>query len=264
MADNSGRPVAECERLFITEQPAIRAAIIHAARRYRLSLDEVDELTSEVAVKLIEDDYAVLRKFQGRSSLRTYLTVVIQRVVLDSRIAKWGKWRPSAQSKRMGSGAVLFERLCVQTGLSFEAACDAVERAGGERIDRGAFERLAARLSTRMRRRAVPLEDVAHAMTAPADPASALLDECHRLEFERVATALAREIEALPPVDRVLIQRRFFENTSIASLARDTHQDQKALYRRMARLLGLLRARLERHGVTHLSGAREPEPRVRL
>jgi RNA polymerase sigma factor for flagellar operon FliA len=40
---------------------------------------EADDFASHPKLKLIEDDYAILRKFQGRSSLRTYLTVVIER-----------------------------------------------------------------------------------------------------------------------------------------------------------------------------------------
>jgi len=46
---------------------------------------------------------ALLAKFEGRSSLRTFLTVVIQRLFLDHRISAWGKWRPSAEARRGGS-----------------------------------------------------------------------------------------------------------------------------------------------------------------
>ena len=48
-------------------------------RRRRLAAHELEEFAAHVNLKLIEDDYAVFRKFEGRSSLRTYLTVVVQR-----------------------------------------------------------------------------------------------------------------------------------------------------------------------------------------
>jgi len=66
------------------------------------------------------DDSAILRQFQMRSSLRTYLTVVICRLFLDERIARFGKWRPSRKAVRVGSTAVLFERLTMRDGLIFE------------------------------------------------------------------------------------------------------------------------------------------------
>jgi len=46
------------------------------ARRHRLPADEADELGSSVRLKLVENDYEVLRKFEGRSQLRTYLITV--------------------------------------------------------------------------------------------------------------------------------------------------------------------------------------------
>ena len=244
------RSVAEAERLFIAEQPTIKAAIVQTARRYRLNRTEIDDLTSDVALKLIDGDYAVLRKFQGRSSLRTYLTVVVQRVLLDSRVAKWGKWRASALARRSGPAGILFEQLYAQGGLSFDAACAAIERTLGGPIDRDTFRKLAARQSARRRLHAVCLDDVAHVLTAPANPASVLLDEDARVDAERKARLLARAIDALPPVDRHLIRRRFFDNASIASVARETAQDQKLLYRRMSRLLTQLRHRLEGQALT--------------
>ena len=239
----SAGSAAEWERLFISEQPTIKSIIGHIARRYRLSADEIDELTSDVAVKLIEDDYAVLRKFQKRSSLRTYLSVVIQRVQLDSRVARWGKSRPSARARRLGPDAVLFEQLVVRAGLSFDAACAAVESTVGRPIDRRALEPLAARRPLQ-RRWTVPLEDVEAVLTA------AVPDDADRADSERSMALLSRELQALSPVDRVLVRRRFFEHASIASIARETAQDQKMLYRRMARVLARLRERLEDQGVS--------------
>ena len=43
---------------------------------------------------------------------------VIQRLFLDARIAKWGKWRPSVSARRLGGVAVLLERLLTRDGLS--------------------------------------------------------------------------------------------------------------------------------------------------
>lgn len=65
----------------------------HTARCRSIMLSSADreDLTAEVLLALVRDDFAVLRHFRGRSSLATYLTVIARRVVvrrlIDSRMA---------------------------------------------------------------------------------------------------------------------------------------------------------------------------------
>lgn len=56
----------------------------HCAGVRHLSLDaaQKEDLCAEVLVTLIRDDMAVLRRFQKRASLATYLTVISRRVIL--------------------------------------------------------------------------------------------------------------------------------------------------------------------------------------
>ncbi len=60
-------------------------------RSILLSTADREDLAAEVMLTIIEKDYAVLRQFQGKSSLATYLTVISRRVVvrkmLESRTA---------------------------------------------------------------------------------------------------------------------------------------------------------------------------------
>jgi len=52
------------------------------ARSVRLSSHDVDDLCAEVFLALVADDAAILRRFRGKSSLATYLTVVSRRIVV--------------------------------------------------------------------------------------------------------------------------------------------------------------------------------------
>jgi len=52
------------------------------ARSVPLTSELVDDLCAEVYVRLLENDYAILRRFRGHSSLATYLTVVSRRIVV--------------------------------------------------------------------------------------------------------------------------------------------------------------------------------------
>lgn len=52
------------------------------SRSVRLSSDDVDDLVAEIFVALLADDFAILRRFRGKSALRTYLTVIARRIVV--------------------------------------------------------------------------------------------------------------------------------------------------------------------------------------
>lgn len=58
------------------------------ARSVRLSAEDCDDLCAEVFLRLIKDDFAVLRRFRGRCSLATYLTVVSRRIVVKEILAR--------------------------------------------------------------------------------------------------------------------------------------------------------------------------------
>jgi RNA polymerase sigma-70 factor (ECF subfamily) len=52
------------------------------ARSIAISPHDLDDLSSEVFLAILADDYGVLRRFRGQSSLATYLTVISRRVVV--------------------------------------------------------------------------------------------------------------------------------------------------------------------------------------
>ena len=56
----------------------------HAAqsRSIRLTSEDRDDLVGEVLLAVVKDDFAILRRFRGGSSLATYLTVIARRVVV--------------------------------------------------------------------------------------------------------------------------------------------------------------------------------------
>lgn len=52
------------------------------ARSVVLTPADIEDLAAEVFLAIVDDDYAVLRRFKGASSLPTYLTVVARRVAI--------------------------------------------------------------------------------------------------------------------------------------------------------------------------------------
>ena len=53
-------------------------------RSMRLSAEDREDLTAEVFLEIIKDNFAVLRHFRAQSSLATYLTVIVRRIVVRS------------------------------------------------------------------------------------------------------------------------------------------------------------------------------------
>jgi len=237
-----------CEQMFVAELPTIQRIVAGLARRYRLSAADAEDFASEVQLKIISDDYAVLRKFHSRCRLRTFLTVVIRRMFLDHLNAKWGKWRPSMRSRRLGATAVRLEQLTVRDGLTFDEAF-AMLTTEDKGLDREALEGLCSGCRHRGRPRFVSDEEVGEiASDAPSTDDGLAVESAQHLT-DRASEVVRAALMTAPAHDRLVLRLRFAEGLSIAEIARRLGFDQKELYRTVARLLERLRGALDRSGL---------------
>lgn len=234
------------ERLFLDHLSVIDQVVQFVGRRHHLDADAIDELQSAIRLKIIENDYEVLRKFEGRSSMRTYLTAIVQRHFLDSRTALWGRWRPCALARRGGAAGVLLDQLVTRDGLGLDEAIGKVR----ERHDvpDAELRRLAAVFPARTPRRFVS-ED--HLLGVPADGTAPAVDGVVlRDEAERVQEGLDAALCLLGDEDRVILKYRFVHGLQISQIARVTGLEQKPLYRRVDGIIKALRHELETRGVS--------------
>ena len=58
------------------------------ARSRLLSSEDVEDVAAEILLKIVDNDYAVLKKFKGMSSLPTYLTVIARRTCVKELIKR--------------------------------------------------------------------------------------------------------------------------------------------------------------------------------
>jgi RNA polymerase sigma factor (sigma-70 family) len=235
------------ERLFLDNLGVVNDVVRYIARRHYLSAEATDELASAVRLKIIENDYLILRRFEGRSTLRTYLTAVIQRHFLDTRIAEWGKWRPSAQARRLGPVAVLVDRLITRDGLGLDEVLETLRSVHRLEMTRGELEAIALQLPSRTSRRFVGEEHLANVPTPTASDPIETIDSSR--EADRIQEALDAALRGLNPEDRLILKMRFQDNLQIARIARILDLEQKPLYRRLERIIGELRSELESRGV---------------
>jgi RNA polymerase sigma factor (sigma-70 family) len=243
-----GQPTSP-EALLLAEFATVERVIAFVTARRRLRASDAEEFASYVKVKLIENDYAVLRKFEGRSSLRTYLTVVVQRMFVDYCAATLGRWRASAEAKRAGGIAIVLEQLLHRDGHSFDEACEMLRTNHQYIVDNAELERLAALLPAR---RKPAFESDASLAEHPsgAPGAEVLVHRSERTEIAgRISAALKRFLDDAEAQDRFILVLRFVDQRTVREIAAALRTDQKRLYRRLDDLLRQIRSRLHDAGI---------------
>jgi RNA polymerase sigma factor (sigma-70 family) len=218
-----------------------------------MAAEDVDDFLSEVRLHLIEDDYGVLRRFEGRCSLPTFLAMTIQHLLFDYRARRWGRFRPSQAARRLGPVGVRLETLMLRDGKSPAAAAAALA-AEGYTHAAGDAEQLAAQFPKRKPRALeVGLHDVDDGepgLAAGTDSADGVAGR-ERLAVSRtVDDAMRAAMQDLPAEDRTILRLHFDAGMSVADIARSLALDSRPLYRRLSRICGVLRERLFAAGVS--------------
>jgi RNA polymerase sigma factor (sigma-70 family) len=259
LVDNLGQPVrAPAGRLHYTafvppdlysqNAEVIEAAIAYARRGHRLGADAGDEFAAWARLRLIDNDYAILRKFEGRSSLRTFLITVVQRLFLDWRNAEWGKWRPTADARRGGTLAIELERLIIRDQLSYGEAVETL-LARAVAPSREACEAAWASLPQRPGRKTTDVSDLLN-IPAPGLASDQVMADERRTRAKVARTVMVQALAMLPPQDQLILRLRFHDGFTVARIAVHIQEDQKALYRRFTRLLGIVRSFMTAGGVS--------------
>src|SRR5712675_2226205 len=224
-------------------------AIAFVRRRNLLDSEEAEEFESFARLKLLENEAGIVRKFRGESSLETYLVVVVHRLLLDYRNERWGKWRTSAEARRLGPVAVLLERMLYRDHLTREQAIDRVAHRAEAGETREQLDRRCEQIPARSRREIVDDSTLA-GIPAPGGSAEDGLVQLERNAAARkVSAALQDLLDRLDPEDRLVLKLHYFDGLNLSAVARMLGEDVKRLHRRAGRLLGGLRRSLESRGI---------------
>jgi RNA polymerase sigma factor (sigma-70 family) len=230
--------------LLAAHLPAVDRAIATVSRRRRLTRDASHDLASDVYVRLLQHDGAALRAFRGESGLTTYLVTVVQRILLDARIAAHGKWRPSACARRLGRVAVTLERLIYFDSRPLAEAAEIVRQQLAVTHTDDELRFLLALLPSRCRRRVVGDRELDRVCDGRPDAEAALVASASAPDRASIARALRR----LPAADRALLGERFVRGRRLCDIARRAGEEEKRVYRRFQKALDALRAEARRNG----------------
>ncbi|HEU4455339.1 MAG TPA: sigma-70 family RNA polymerase sigma factor [Longimicrobium sp.] len=240
------------EAVFIEHLATIERAAAKASRRYNLWGEDAEDFGAWVKMKLMEDDYAVFRKFRGESNWKTYITTVVVRHASSYSRERLGRWRPSAEAARRGPPAPELETLVRRDGYTLSQAGEKLRTSGVTTLSDIELARLLDALPERgpMRPVRVPAEAVLEAARAPSR-ADARLAEVEADAWRgELKAALRRALERLTPEERMIVRLYYGEGLTAAHIARTLHVEQKPLYRRIPRLRDTLREHLEEQGVS--------------
>jgi RNA polymerase sigma factor (sigma-70 family) len=240
-------PTSFWEKLLLDHLSTIERIVAFYARRYHFVREEEEDFLSTIKVKLIENDYETLRNFRGGCKLEGFLAVVIHRQIQDYANHLWGKWRPSAEAKRLGETAQCLERLLYLKGHTLAEACEILEVQHKVRESREQIEALAAKLPQRVHRKMEGEEEIQN-LPSPNRSDRLLWDRERLGRKRRVWESLEQALRKLPAQDWLILRMKS-EGTSLQDIAKFLRIDAKQIYRRREKALKTLRQLMEENGV---------------
>lgn len=239
------------EALFLEHLGWIDKVAALACSRGGVSDAEAEDFAARVKTELMADDYAVIRRFRGDSTFKTYLASVVTRRFHDATRERLGRWRPSAAAVKLGPPAPELEELVHRDGYGLEQAGEKLRTAGRTTLSDVQLARLLASLPARAPLR--PVEVAGDPALLSAEGPSRADEELDAAETGarrgELMGALARVLGELDSEDRLIVEMHFRDGTTLADVARALRIEQKPLYRRVERLRARLRESLEREGV---------------
>jgi RNA polymerase sigma factor for flagellar operon FliA len=235
---------------FEANLPLIDSVIAFHGHHGRLSADEKEDFRSWVMLKLIENDYARIRKFEGRSSFRTFLNTTVNRLLLDYWALKGRRPRVSSLAESFAPEGIWLERYIVRDRYSLSEAIQLVKTNNRSPLSEDELHQIALRLPlTKAGRRSSSTSDVEILDARQSSPERRLEQKETTEVRQRLTEALERALCQLRDEERVYINMRFEQGCKLSEIASAFHLPRKAFYRRFHRILTRLGRLLSSYGV---------------
>jgi RNA polymerase sigma factor (sigma-70 family) len=239
----------DLQGLLVASLPLVERLCRFFCRGSRLTAEDVEDFIAHVRVHLLDNDYAVLRAFEGRCSLETFLALTIQRQLMDYRARMWGRFRSSAAATRLGPAATRLEILVLRDHKTLDDALATLAREG-HKLTRAEAQRMVDEFPERKTRAVeVDVDDVAPHLSVESNVEQTAAASDRMQTSRRVTDSMRDAMSDLSAEDRTILRLHFDGGLSIADIARSTGLEQRPLYRRLGRICTTLRERLLASGV---------------
>lgn len=224
--------------------------------RMRLrSEEEREEFPAWAMIRLIERWPKLVRDFQARARFTSYLDRVVENLVRDYRIEKWGKWRPSQCARRLGLQALELERLVYRDRWEPKEAVETMvfqSRLPSARSEEVMRERLWSVLADLPRREPIPVAldpDLIANWFADSRALDFQEENDLRASHARLLRLLVRALGELDEASRTLLESYFVHGTPYVEVAAEEGRDRTEVYNQAHKSLRRMRRLFEREGV---------------
>lgn len=225
------------ESQLAQHQEMVKDILDFLGRKHFLSAEEKEEFCSEAYIKLLENDGEVFSKHKGDATLKTYLSVVLSRLLLDLRDKAWGRWRPSSAAKRLGSLAILLEQHTHRDGMTFEETYQHLVQNTQIEVSKADLWQLYEQLPHRYRRQHVGEDALEPHASGDVSPLEMLEREDHTLILAKATAAVQECLLELPQEERLILRLHYAKNLPLSKIARTLGCEQKPLYRSLHQIL---------------------------
>lgn len=232
--------------------------------------NEALELSNQVLDTLQKDNYHVLREFKGNARITTYITAIISRRAVDLIRKKLGRGREKERAKELGDiGTLLYQRV-LKDGCPLPEVFRELQNDGGFPGSLEELETMVQKIkgknpgshlpgasqpfngSSAVKNGKIISENEYVIPDTKNDPRDILMETQRKRKMHDVIQSILTQLNG---EERLLLRMRFptgedEKPRSVEQVSRVLGISQKAVYKRIARLLKKCKDTLNREGVT--------------
>jgi RNA polymerase sigma factor (sigma-70 family) len=207
---------------------------------------DADTLFNEVLDRLKADSYKVLRDFENRSKLTTYITTIIAHLVIDIKRKIDGRNRIKERAKALGpTGEKLYDLVFIK-GYPAPEAYDSLQTTEKIKETFDEFQMIVEKI--RGHQTSAPQQQPITKNTPEQDLISKQREELTKKVLNETLSELSNE-------ERLLIRMKFplsddEEPKSLSEIGKMLHTTEKAVDSRIRRILTKLKEKMLRHGLS--------------
>jgi RNA polymerase sigma factor (sigma-70 family) len=232
--------------------------------------NEALELSNSVLDTLQKDNYRVLKEFKGNSRLTTYITAIISRQAIDSIRKKLGRDREKDRAKELGEIGILIYQRIIKDGYPIADAFNELRESHGFTGTREQLEEMIRKIKGKnpgphLPGTSQPLngssvvkngktinEDEYVVPDTKSDPQVILIETQRKRKMHEIIRTIITDLNG---EERLLLRMRFptgedEKPRSVEQVSKVLGITQKAVYKRIDRLLKKCRNTLDREGVS--------------
>lgn len=230
--------------------------------------NEALELNNHVLDTLQRDDYRALKEFKGNARITTYITAIISRLAVDMIRKKLGRSREKERAKEMGDTGMLVYQRAIKDGCSPAEVLKELQADLGYTGSQAELETMIQKIKGKN-----PVPPAANCSNGSGgsavktgtvvgeneyiipdtrrDPQRIVMEDQRK---NKIHQAVQSVITHLDGEERILLRMRFPPDdkekpASTAQVSKILGISQKAVYKRITRLLKKCKDQLDREGV---------------